>query len=93
MKNKIKKKFPSRYANLCKFILMSKTIKVCYICRWDYSQRTPDLEAFKYLRENGVVAEYMKPVFPSQTSPNHFSIATGKIAFTTRANDFRKLII
>ncbi|XP_076822727.1 ectonucleotide pyrophosphatase/phosphodiesterase family member 7-like [Clavelina lepadiformis] len=45
--------------------------------RWDYSQRTPDLEAFKYLRENGVVAEYMKPVFPSQTSPNHFSIATG----------------
>lgn len=29
------------------------------------------------LRSSGVVADYMQPVFPSLTFPNHYSIATG----------------
>ncbi len=32
------------------------------------------------LRSNGVAADYMQPVFPSLTFPNHYSIATGEYA-------------
>jgi len=46
--------------------------------RWDYASRRPDLTSFKYLEENGVKAEYMKAAMPTQTSPNHMSIATGQ---------------
>jgi len=46
--------------------------------RWDYASRRNDLLSFKYLEENGVKAEYMTSAFPTQTSPNHMSIATGR---------------
>lgn len=32
---------------------------------------------FSRIINNGLKAEYMIPVFPSQTFPNHWSIATG----------------
>jgi predicted AlkP superfamily pyrophosphatase or phosphodiesterase len=32
------------------------------------------------LRSHGVAADYMQPVFPSLTFPNHYSIATGEYA-------------
>ena len=35
---------------------------------------TPNLD---YIAENGVLADYMIPVFPTKTFPNHYSIATG----------------
>lgn len=62
-----------RHKNMCLF-------------RWDYMEKAPDLEGFRRIRENGVMAKYMQPVFPTQTSPNHFSVATGsnsiRIEFT-----------
>ena len=44
--------------------------------RWDYAGRveTPNLD---YIASRGVIAEYVKPVFPSKTFPNHYSMATG----------------
>ena len=44
--------------------------------RWDYSDRaeTPNLD---YIAENGVVAEYVIPAFPTKTFPNHYTMATG----------------
>ncbi|MEX0823334.1 MAG: ectonucleotide pyrophosphatase/phosphodiesterase [Balneolaceae bacterium] len=35
---------------------------------------TPSLD---YLADEGVLAEYMTPVFPTKTFPNHYSIVTG----------------
>lgn len=46
--------------------------------RWDYCelfpQETPTLRA---LRRDGVTTRGLTPVFPSNTFPNHYSIATG----------------
>jgi len=44
--------------------------------RWDYASRvpTPNLDQ---LAKNGVIAEYVIPAFPSNTFPNHYSMATG----------------
>jgi len=44
--------------------------------RYDYSQKiyTPNLD---YIKKNGIKAQSLKPVFPSLTFPNHYSIATG----------------
>ncbi|MDW7680937.1 MAG: ectonucleotide pyrophosphatase/phosphodiesterase, partial [bacterium] len=44
--------------------------------RWDYPQRglTPNLEL---MAQNGVSALSLKPVFPTKTFPNHYSIITG----------------
>ena len=44
--------------------------------RYDYSQKvyTPNLD---YIKNNGIKAQSLKPVFPSLTFPNHYSIATG----------------
>jgi len=44
--------------------------------RWDYPQfaRTPVLDS---LKEVGVVAESLKPAFPTKTFPNHYTMATG----------------
>jgi predicted AlkP superfamily pyrophosphatase or phosphodiesterase len=44
--------------------------------RWDYADRveTPNLD---YIAKKGVKASYVKPVFPSKTFPNHYSMATG----------------
>ncbi|XP_039260497.2 ectonucleotide pyrophosphatase/phosphodiesterase family member 7-like [Styela clava] len=45
--------------------------------RWDYFDHIKDMPGFKYLRENGIRAEYVKPAFPSHTSPTHTTMATG----------------
>ncbi len=44
--------------------------------RWDYPDRgiTPNMQL---MRENGVSAISMQPVFPSKTFPNHISTITG----------------
>jgi len=44
--------------------------------RWDYADRvpTPNLD---YIAANGVTTEYVKPAFPSNTFPNHYTMATG----------------
>jgi len=44
--------------------------------RWDYVHRglTPNL---KQMEKNGVSALSLRPVFPSKTFPNHYSIITG----------------
>ena len=49
--------------------------------RYDYTERvrTPN---FDYLENWGVKAKSLKPIFPSFTFPNHYSIATGAYAGT-----------
>ncbi len=44
--------------------------------RWDYARRvpTPNLDR---IAGSGVVAESLKPSFPTKTFPNHYSMATG----------------
>ena len=44
--------------------------------RWDYADRvhTPNLD---YIALNGVKAEYVVPSFPTNTFPNHYTMATG----------------
>lgn len=45
----------------------------------DYISRDErKLKAFAKMKENGVKAKYVKPVFPSNSFPNWYSIATGK---------------
>ena len=44
--------------------------------RYDYVDRL-DTPHFDFLEDNGVKAKSLKPVFPSFTFPNHYSIATG----------------
>jgi len=44
--------------------------------RWDYAARNPT-PWLDYLARHGVMADYIKPVFPSKTFPNHYSMATG----------------
>jgi predicted AlkP superfamily pyrophosphatase or phosphodiesterase len=45
--------------------------------RWDYASRglTPNIEM---LKNEGVTALSLQPVFPSKTFPNHYSIITGQ---------------
>lgn len=43
---------------------------------WDYTERF-DTPALDRLIERGVRAESLKPVYPTLTFPNHYSIATG----------------
>lgn len=47
--------------------------------RWDYIERgaTPHLAA---LRDQGASAISLKPVFPTKTFPNHYSLVTGQYA-------------
>ena len=44
--------------------------------RYDYDKRV-DTPYFDYLDKWGVKAKSLKPIFPSFTFPNHYSIATG----------------
>ena len=44
--------------------------------RYDYDKRV-DTPYFDYLKDWGVKAKSLRPVFPSFTFPNHYSIATG----------------
>lgn len=50
--------------------------------RADYTElyNTPNLDE---LAQNGVQAEYMIPVFPTKTFPNHYSIVTGRYVENT----------
>lgn len=50
--------------------------------RHDYRQmyNTPNLDLFA---DGGVHAEYLIPVFPTKTFPNHYSIATGRYTENT----------
>ena len=47
--------------------------------RYDYADKTETLN-LDFIRDNGVKAESMQPVFPSKTFPNHYSLATGAYA-------------
>ncbi len=51
--------------------------------RYDYADRveTPNLDA---IRNYGVKAESLQPVFPTKTFPNHYSIVTGAYSATHR---------
>ncbi len=44
--------------------------------RWDYAHRvpTPNLD---HIAQHGVTTSYVKPSFPSNTFPNHYTMATG----------------
>lgn len=44
--------------------------------RWDYPEKYA-VGSIKYMAQNGVKADSLKPCFPSKTFPNHYSIATG----------------
>ena len=44
--------------------------------RYDYTERV-DTPNFDYVEQHGVKAKSLKPIFPSFTFPNHYSIATG----------------
>jgi len=46
--------------------------------RWDYCERHPDeTPTLRRLKAEGASARGLIPVFPSNTFPNHYSIATG----------------
>jgi len=57
--------------------------------RYDYDTKTetPNLD---FMRDNGVKAEGLIPVFPSKTFPNHYALATGAYTGTNMitANTF-----
>ena len=46
--------------------------------RWDYINDSSVYTGFKRLADNGVKAEYVTPVFPSNSYPNWYTIVTGK---------------
>lgn len=48
--------------------------------RWDYIDRDPELKGFPRMQTNGVKAEYVKPIYPSNSYPNWYSIVTGLYA-------------
>jgi ectonucleotide pyrophosphatase/phosphodiesterase family member 6 len=46
--------------------------------RWDYLNLHPNVTmTFRHLIENGVTADYLKPVFPTVTTVNQYSLVTG----------------
>jgi len=84
------------------FILLLITLPICLFAgepyvlmvsfdgfRYDYDTKTetPNLD---FMRDNGVKAESIQPVFPSKTFPNHYALATGAYAATNMitANTF-----
>jgi arylsulfatase A-like enzyme len=46
--------------------------------RWDFPDMT-DTPNFDRMAASGMQAEYLQPVYPTLTFPNHFSIATGTL--------------
>jgi hypothetical protein len=50
--------------------------------RYDYLRTTTPLPNIDALRANGVTAEWMQPIFPSKTFPNHYTLVTGLYAET-----------
>lgn len=49
-------------------------------CRWDYPQTDTTLKGFPKLAEMGVRAEYVLPIFPSNSYPNWYTLVTGRYA-------------
>jgi len=49
--------------------------------RWDYTDKfsSGELPGFTKLRQNGVAAEALIPVYPSLSLVNYYSIMTGKL--------------
>ena len=45
--------------------------------RWDYVSLDKSLKGFRKIAENGVRAKYVKPVFPTISYPNWYTIVTG----------------
>jgi|GEM_PF-78931 len=45
--------------------------------RYDFFGQSSLLKNFKYIEDNGVVAKSLKPVFPTTTLPNHYTMLTG----------------
>lgn len=45
--------------------------------RWDYVSLDKSLKGFPKIAENGVRAKYVKPIFPANSYPNWYAIATG----------------
>lgn len=57
----------------------------CPLCcadgiRHDYLERGLSLPAFQRVQLSGVTAQWMQPIFPSETFPNHYTIVTGLYA-------------
>jgi predicted AlkP superfamily pyrophosphatase or phosphodiesterase len=49
-------------------------------CHWDYFLRDEESHSgFKTIQDEGVVADYVQPIFPSVSYPSWTTIATGKI--------------
>ena len=46
--------------------------------RWNFSELA-DTPAMDRMAAEGMTAEYLQPVFPTLTFPNHYSIATGSL--------------
>ncbi len=52
--------------------------------RHDYFKRdVENLEAFQKIQSQGVVADYVQPVFPSSSYPSWTTIVTGTLSFNT----------
>ena len=48
-------------------------------CRWDYFSRNPQLHpGFSKIKTEGVVADYVQPILPSNSFPSWTTISTGK---------------
>ena len=45
--------------------------------RWDYLTQ-PNLTGFEQMLRRGVKAEYVQPIFPSNSYPNWYAIVTGR---------------
>lgn len=48
--------------------------------RWDYLKESNTYKGFQKMEKNGVKAEYVVPIFPSNSYPNWYSIVTGRYA-------------
>ncbi|XP_076356226.1 glycerophosphocholine cholinephosphodiesterase ENPP6-like isoform X1 [Tachypleus tridentatus] len=49
-------------------------------CRWDYVNERDDLFGFRKIAEYGVQAEFVTPIYPSNSYPNWYTIVTGLYA-------------
>ena len=57
-------------------------------CRWDYFSRNPQLHpGYSKIKTEGVVADYVQPILPSNSFPSWTTISTGKV---TKKLDLQK---
>jgi len=78
---------------ICKFSNPKKNWKTSHKCinddentlivvsidgfRYDYLERMKFTKSLNKLTKKGNLAEFLKPVFPTSTFPNHYTIVTG----------------